>query len=319
VEAFISDLLVPFSAGTALMLIGVLHLLAHRKSWRWKVGSTAVIILGACAALLGFGDFALTVTTAGLTVLVGGILVLVTSGRAAAVLQAMPRLVRRPATRGTLLAVVGGALVAGAYAKFVQEEQAAIDRDNHFVEMIVSQPETRLPSDVQATTDHGRRVQLREVNEDRSVEFRASTEHRVLSEFGCYGRVIRITPADDSSNCHGWVFTGGRFWVSHVDVENILVDNGYVSVTDPQPGDLAIYRHGNEISHTGLVRAIVNGMPPLVEGKWGWMGVFLHPVGDSIYGSKYTFYRSQRDGHLLAGLESPPNSKEAAEKLAGAQ
>jgi hypothetical protein len=90
-------------------------------------------------------------------------------------------------------------------------------------------------------------------------------------------------------------------------------------VTDPRPGDLAIYRDSKEISHTGIVRAIVNGMPPLVEGKWGWMGVFLHPVGDSIYGGKYTYYRSPREGHLLAGLEGASNSKDGAERLTGAQ
>jgi hypothetical protein len=318
-EASVPELLVLLSAGTALFLIGLIHLLGRGWSWRCKAASTAGIVVTASLVPLAIGDIGLTAAAAGLTVLVAGILTLVTSGGIATVLQPMHSLLRRPAIRSALLAVAGGVLIVAAYVKFDHDDQAAIDRDNAFDEMVVHQPATRDASEVQATTDHGRRIQLREVNEIRPVEFRTTTEDRVLSELHCYGRVIRIAAADDVCNCHGWVFTGGRYWIPGSEVENILTENGYVAVTDPRPGDLAIYRDAKEISHTSIVRAIVNGMPPLVEGKWGWMGVFLHPVGDSIYGAKYTYYRSPREGHLLAGLEGASNSKDGAERLTGAQ
>jgi hypothetical protein len=318
-EASIPELLVLLSAGTALFLIGLVHLLGRGWSRRCKAGSTAAIVVTVSLIPLAFGDIGLTAAAAGLTVLVGGILTLVTSGGTATVLQAMQSLLQRPAIRSGLLAVAGGVLIVAAYAKFDHDDEAAIDRDNAVAEMLVSQPATRDVSEVQATTDHGRRVQMRELTEVRSVEFRTTTEDRVLSELHCYGRVIRIAAADDVCNCHGWVFTGGRYWIPGSEVQDILADNGYVVVTDPRPGDLAIYRDAKEISHTGIVRAIVNGMPPLVEGKWGWMGVFLHPVGDSIYGAKYTYYRSPREGHLLAGLEGASNAKDGAERLTGAQ
>src|SRR5205809_855600 len=105
-EASVPELLVLLSVGTALFIMGVLHLLGHRWSWRRKAGVTAVIVLGASLAPLTFGNIGLTAAAAGLTVLVGGFLVLVTSGGAATALQAMLRPVRRPATRGALLAVV---------------------------------------------------------------------------------------------------------------------------------------------------------------------------------------------------------------------
>lgn len=318
-EASLPELLVLFSAGTALFLIGLVHLFGHGWSWRYKVGSTAVIVLGASLVPLAFGDIGLIAAAVGLTILVGGLLTLATSGRTATVLQAMHRLIRRPVIRSALIAVAGAVLILGAYAKYDHEDQAAIDRDNAFAEMMVSQPATRVASEVQATTDHGRRIPLREVNEVRSTEFRNTAEERVLSDLHCYGRVIRVTAPDDVCNCHGWVFTGGQYWLPGAEVDNILTDNGYVAVTDPRPGDLAIYRNGRDVIHTGVVRAIVNGMPPLVEGKWGWMGVYLHPVADSIYGASFSYYRSPREGHLLAGLESAPNSKEGAERLTGAQ
>jgi hypothetical protein len=50
------------------------------------------------------------------------------------------------------------------------------------------------------------------------------------------------------------------------------------------------------------VRYVTEGQPILVEGKWGALGVLLHPVEKSMYGSEYTFYRSGRAGHLLVGV-----------------
>ena len=55
--------------------------------------------------------------------------------------------------------------------------------------------------------------------------------------------------------------------------------------------------------HTAVVRYVADGQPAMVEGKWGWMGVFQHTASDSRWGQHFTFYRSPRPGHLLAGLE----------------
>jgi hypothetical protein len=44
------------------------------------------------------------------------------------------------------------------------------------------------------------------------------------------------------------------------------------------------------------------------------MGVFLHPADKCIYGNDYTFYRSPRSGHLLAGLGGPAVTEPAGMK-----
>ena len=88
----------------------------------------------------------------------------------------------------------------------------------------------------------------------------------------------------------------------------ILADNGYTPVTDPRPGDLAVYRQNGTVAHTAVVRYVTPGMPVLVEGKWGVAGVYLHPVDASPYGSEFTFYRVDRPTHVLAGLDVPINA-----------
>jgi hypothetical protein len=62
---------------------------------------------------------------------------------------------------------------------------------------------------------------------------------------------------------------------------------------------------GGQIAHTAVVRYVTEGQPVIVEGKWGPFGVFLHAADRSIYGTDYTFHRSPRHGHILAGLARP--------------
>src|SRR5205807_1160464 len=80
-------------------------------------------------------------------------------------------------------------------------------------------------------------------------------------------------PPDATSNCHGWVFTGGRYWVKGGAVEDILRDNGYRTVEDPRPGDLVVYRDDQgAVSHTGVVSSVGADGLVLVESKWSWLG-----------------------------------------------
>lgn len=120
--------------------------------------------------------------------------------------------------------------------------------------------------------------------------------------------VIRLGPPDERANCHGWVFTGGRYLLGPDDVELILKENGYAEVSEPQPGDLVVYRQGGTVAHTAVVRYVTEGQPVLVAGKWGALGVFLHAADKSCYGTEYTFHRSTRRGHLLVGLGGEPGS-----------
>jgi hypothetical protein len=102
------------------------------------------------------------------------------------------------------------------------------------------------------------------------------------------------------------VFTGGRYWLSDKDVEQILTDNDYQPVSQPRVGDVVVYREGTRISHTAVVRTVAADGLVLVEGKWGWMGTFLHPPGGSCYGLQFAYYRGPRESHLLVGLGGKP-------------
>ena len=158
-----------------------------------------------------------------------------------------------------------------------------------------------------ATTDRGTKLVLKVPVESsvKDVPELSSAEERILQKTHLDEYVIRRGAADDRSNCHGWVFTAGRFILLNEDVQLILEENGYREQPEPRPGDLVVYRQNGIIVHTAIVRYVTEGQPVLVESKWGELGVFLHAVHRSVYGLSYTFYRSERRGHLLAGLTLP--------------
>lgn len=119
-----------------------------------------------------------------------------------------------------------------------------------------------------------------------------------------YGfNLLRLGNSDNESNCHGHVFTGGRYWVLGRDVPAILRDNGYEETANPAPGDLVVYREiGGTVAHTGIVRATGADIPTLVESKWGKFGVYIHPVDRSPYSGPRAYFRTNRPGgtHLLS-------------------
>jgi hypothetical protein len=108
--------------------------------------------------------------------------------------------------------------------------------------------------------------------------------------------------ADSSpANCHGWVFTAGKYYVECDDVERILEDNGYEFCHSPLPGDLIVYRNpSGAITHTGRVQAVYLGGMVVIDSKWGFGGRFIHGPEQQPYGNVYSYYRSARQGHALA-------------------
>src|SRR5262245_4382874 len=187
-----------------------------------------------------------------------------------------------------------------------------------------SAPSSRLPGRIEsdfsppgesggkhAFTDAGRRLPTRtggppphlwyQVKLD--VEYHEETELASLKV-----PVKRVGPADPSYNCHGWIFSGGRFWIEQEDVFTILEDNGYQRVSEPQAGDLVLYRDGQgNIIHTGIVRS--SGPTILIESKRGAGSRFLHPLDEDFTPGRVEYYRSTREGHLLRGLGSGNSSR----------
>jgi hypothetical protein len=117
-------------------------------------------------------------------------------------------------------------------------------------------------------------------------------------------KVIRIAGPDAACNCHGWVFTGGRYGVPTEAVDTILADNGYQVVHDVQENDVVVYRDLlDRVRHTGLVRFVGTDGLVLVESKWGPLGLYLHAPQDQPYGTLYAFFRSFRPGGHELRLE----------------
>src|SRR5262245_43711536 len=102
-----------------------------------------------------------------------------------------------------------------------------------------------------------------------------------------------------AANCHGWVFARGRFLIEDSDVLTVLRDNGYVRVTEPRDGDLAVYVSGQRCAHSGFVRMKRSGSGVLVESKWGPFGVYTHEPQSHPFPGECRYFRSNRVGHAM--------------------
>jgi hypothetical protein len=213
------------------------------------------------------------------------------------------------------VALGGLGVIVGSGIAFDLADKAAIDQSMQGLELALERTASQPTDRGHATTDRGNRIVLREPIAPRTGDL-SGAEERVLHNSPYKDHVIRRGGPTDHSNCHGWVFTGGKFILAPDDVEAIIKENGYREIQEPHAGDLVIYRQGGTISHSAVVRYVTEGQPVLVEGKWGSLGVFLHPADKSFYGTEYAFYRSPRAGHLLVGLGGSPTPTDAANTIA---
>jgi hypothetical protein len=123
-----------------------------------------------------------------------------------------------------------------------------------------------------------------------------------------HSAIIRRGPQDPTYDCHGWTFAAGRYHIGSNSVEQILHDNGYKLVDQPQVDDVIIYRDATgAIIHSGIVRVSEGAGLVLVESKWSVYGRYLHPPEVQVYSQDFAYYRSPRQGHLLAGLSNAPS------------
>jgi hypothetical protein len=297
-----------FAAGVGLFLVGVLNVALPGRAWL-----RAIVTLTVCGAVLaGLGVLTRPELTARAAYVLGGVMLvaaLLGSGWMSRKLVELLALLRRPAARWGLVALGGLATVAASAITFQQTDDVLIEQGTADLELMVGKPPSQPSEREQAATDRGTRIVLREAISPREAGELVGPEEKVLRDSRLADQVIRRGRPSDDSNCHGWVFTGGRFHLSPEDVELILKENGYEEVAEPQPGDLVVYRQGGTVAHTAVVRYVAEGQPAMVEGKWGTMGVFLHPADKSTYGTEYTYHRSARQDyngadrpHLLVGL-----------------
>lgn len=208
----------------------------------------------------------------------------------------------RPRVAGVATATIGLGLIALCTYHFDYANDEESERTLAFLEQTSGWHPPLETAPVRCLTDTGTPVAVYSASVQRPHGELVRDEKNILSGFEWENRVIHRSPANDASNCHGWVFTGGKYWVVGSDVMTIVRQNGYRATRFPMPGDLVVYKRTDDtVSHTGIVRSV--GAVTMVESKWGWMGVYLHAVESSCYGTNYTFYHHPtRTGHQFAQL-----------------
>ncbi|MBM3984059.1 MAG: hypothetical protein FJ304_28090 [Planctomycetes bacterium] len=296
------------SAGLGLVLAGGLNLAFGRGTRRVWLRAAATV--GVCGAVLAAGSLvARPVMVARAGGAMFGVLLLAFlfgSDWLARQVSGLVAAFRAPATRWGLVAAGGLAVAGASVVNFDRAEQAAADEATKNLEMALGRPPSKPNTSTRAATDRGTQIVLKEPVAARPADELNPVEERTIRDFPHRDQLIRRGGPSDHANCHGWVFTGGKFMLSPDDVEQIVKENGYTETHEPHAGDLVVYRQGGSVAHTAIVRYVTEGQPVMVEGKWGTMGVFLHPADKSCYGQEYTFYRSARGTHLLVGVGGSP-------------
>lgn len=206
-----------------------------------------------------------------------------------------------PAFHGVSIALAGAFLILAPAEIHNQMELAQSDT----LIQSVNAASIPMPLDtITGRTDQGATIDLYMAHVDHVTD-----DISWLHEHDYDFRLMRLEGPDDTCNCHGYVFTGGKHWVLGRDVPAILRDNGYFEVSEPQPGDIAVYRDVEGIvAHTGMVRAAGQGIAVLVESKWGQYGVYLHPSSQCPYPGTPSYFRTNRKdhSHLIGLVASAP-------------
>lgn len=166
-----------------------------------------------------------------------------------------------------------------------------------------------------ARTDQGTPVPLydREIESGQLEDFYLATRGELSN---MTRQAMFREQAAPQVNCHGWVFSG-QHTIKGEDVPIILKENGYQQVDQPNIKDLVVYVDDNErVLHTGLVCGFFGEGTPLIQGKWGITGIYVHLVDEQPYSTNYRFYRSVRNGHLLNSCEPASETVAQGSELA---
>jgi len=221
----------------------------------------------------------------------------------------------RPVVQGAGMMVLSAALLGYAVHRIDQGLDNDLNRSDFDLAQMADPLDEGSTPTFTATTDGGRSVPLF-VASPSAMPANAEAEARFLRDLKLDKKLIQTAPADLKYNCHGWVFTGGQFWLRSAMVEAVLADNSYVAVKQPQGGDVAVFRNAvGEVTHTGLVRTSGKDGGVLIESKWGRFGRYVHGPDDHAYrGQNVTYYRTTRGTHLLKGLEPAVYASDAENK-----
>ena len=297
-----SSLILGVIMGGGLCVYGLGAFLTKAVSIRGRLAWAAMILIAVASLTIEMKQDALVSSLSLAFILLPTLL----SDRAwiSRVFRAVSQFLQSPTVRWVMPLSFGAIVVGGAVVHYERSQIASNERDIQMLERLSGTPELAISNDRFLLTDSGNRIEAH-LPVELVQEMKSEEERQLLQDMHVSMHIIQHEPANDDSNCHGWVFTGGKYWVLGRSVESILQQNKYEPTKSPRPGDLVVYRNDAKVAHTAIVRYVTEGMPVLVEGKWGALGVYLHAVEESCYGRNYTFYRSPRKGHLLTETLPP--------------
>jgi hypothetical protein len=295
------DLLGLLVLATGMALLGLVLLLGRASVSRpWRV---ALFLVAGLATLMPFLDN-LAVARRPLLGLAAlcATCPLLSTAYPRRLLSAAVALVGQCRAQGAALLAASLSLLVGLPVLLEREAAGARQAQGEFADHPVSAHHK--PKPVTAWTDRGSPVTAFDLGAHLPLVDEQAAEAQLMQARNLGLRLIRTAPPDGGCNCHGWVYTGGRYLVSAGDVDHILNDNGYEAVTTPQVGDLVVYRaKGGVPAHSAVVRVATDDGLVLLEGKWNTLGVYLHAPEDYAPGLTWTYYRSPRSGHVLRGLD----------------
>jgi hypothetical protein len=96
-------------------------------------------------------------------------------------------------------------------------------------------------------------------------------------------------------NCHGLTFASRRTWIdASSEIQKILDDDDYVEVAKAKvkAGDIAIFRTGGQIDHSGIVVEITPIKGPRILSKWAFLHEVIHYPFEGPYNDcQVSYYR----------------------------
>jgi hypothetical protein len=224
--------------------------------------------------------------------------------------RALARLAGRPMAQALVLLAGGLAVTGSQLWQLDKDLERELNRTDAELTLLTEPPEMETTPRRIARTDAGHLIPLFAPRAESLCSIEVDSEQRYLHNLQLERKLIQTGDTDENYNCHGWVFTAGRYWVRGAFVKRILKDNGYTVAPQVRPGDLAVFSNDSgEVTHTGLVHSVGSKGVVLVESKWGRMGRYIHTAEEHGYrGSQVVYYRTKRGSHLLQGLDeaTPP-------------
>ena len=274
--------------GVGAAAVGTLNLLHRGRQW---VQIAALLLLASAAA-------GLARTSEGFPfAILAGVCLVCAAWRS----DRLRAVFARPIVQGIVLLLLGPALTAW-WVERIDAVSGPPMIDTSSLDDLSFNGDLQEATDVRAQSDLGVPVPLYSPGRPIDLAELRTNETRLLADWVKNYQVLRSEGINPQTNCHGWVFTGGRYWIHGKSVDAILTGNGYEATTKPRAGDVVIYRDRGIVKHSGIVRAAWDVSSILIESKWGTMGTYLHKPEAQSYAQSYTFYHTTRSDHRIRGL-----------------